>query len=92
MYTCIYYKKFRALYFHLKRLKTAKIEKRLLQEGLVAMRQGIYHFIKHYTATESIGRLPGSGCMRKSKVTDEIKRVVEDQIKADVETSASTVL
>ena len=72
-------------FFHLKRLKAPEIEKRLLQEGLVATRQGIYNFIKWYEATGTIGWLPGSG--RKSKVTDEI-RIVEDQMKADDETSA----
>ena len=79
-----YCKKLRILYFHLKRLRAPEIEKRLLQEGLV--------FVKRYAATESIGQLPGSGCICKSKVTDKIKRIVEDQVKADDETSAFTML
>ena len=81
-----YYKKLRIIFFRLKGLKAPEIEKRLLQEGLVATRQGIQDIIKRYEATRSIGRQPGSG--RKSKVTDEIKRIVDDQMKADDETSA----
>ena len=36
-------------------IKAPEIEKRSLQEGLVATRQGIHGFIKRYEATGSIG-------------------------------------
>ena len=81
-----YYKKLRIIFFRLKGLKAPEIEKRMLQEGLVATRQGIHEFTKRYEATGLIGRLLGSG--HKSKMTDGIKRIVDDQMKADDETSA----
>ena len=42
---------------------------------LASQRGKVYDFVEHYAATGSIGRLPGSGCMRESKVTGEITKI-----------------
>ena len=47
---------------------------------------GICKFIRRYKETGSIGRRPGSG--RPSKITEEIKQIVEEQMRKDDETSA----
>ena len=52
-----------------------------------ASRQGILKFIKRYKATRSIGRRPGSG--RRSKITPEIMKIVDEQMEKDDETIAS---
>ena len=48
-----------------------------MEEGMKASRQGILKFIKRYKATGSIGRQPGSG--RRSKITPEIMKIVDEQ-------------
>ena len=80
------YKKLRIIFFHAKGLKAPEIAKRLSEEGMLASRQGIHDFIKRYEVTGSIGGRPGSG--RKSKVTDVIRALVDQQMRADDETSA----
>ena len=67
-------------------LKAPEIAKRLLSEGMVASRQGIPQILKRYVLTGSIGRKEGSG--RRSKVTEAIKVLVENQMREDDETSA----
>ena len=81
---CVYscYKKLRILFFRSKGLKAPEIEKRLLKEGMLASRQEIHDFIKRYEITGSIRRRPGSG--QKSKVTDEIKAIVDEQMTKQV--------
>ena len=79
------YKKLRIIFFHRKGLKAPEIAKRLLSEGMVASRQGIHQFLKRYVLTGSIGRKEGSG--RRSKVTEAIKVLVENQMREDDETS-----
>ena len=58
------------------------IAKRLWEEGMLASRQGI-HGIKRYEVTGSIRKRPGSG-----RVTDVIRALVDQQMRADNETSA----
>ena len=82
------YKKLRIIFFHHKGLKAPEIAKRLLSEGIgvfPASRQGIHRFLKRYVLTGSIGRKEGSG--RRSKVTEAIKVLVENQMREDDETS-----
>ena len=43
-------------------------------------------FIKHYQESETIHCLPGSG--RISKITGEIKEIIEQQMRTDDETTA----
>ena len=56
-----------------------------MKEGMITSRSGICKFIRHYKETGSIGRRPGSG--RRSKITEEIKQIVEEQMRKDDETS-----
>lgn len=56
------------------------------EEQLNCSRVGIYKFLRTYSATGSIGRRIGSG--RPSKITGEIKQIVEQQMRLDDETTA----
>ena len=51
-----------------------------------ASRRGIAKFLKKYKDSGTIARHPG--CGRPSRVTDEIKKIVEEQMRADDETTA----
>ena len=62
------------------------IAKLLQEEKLKASRVGIAKFLRKFEETGSIGRRPGSG--RPSKITAEIKALVEDQMRKDDETTA----
>ena len=82
-----HYQKLRILFFFSKGLNPPAILKRLEEEGMYATRQGILKFIKKFKSDGTIGRKPGGG--RKSKVTAEVKAIVEEQMKKDDETTAS---
>ena len=56
--------------------KAPTIAKILAKENLPATRQGIQKFLKKYTECGSIGRKEGSG--RKSKLTAEVRRLVDE--------------
>ena len=73
-------------YFHCQRYKAPTIAKLLHEEKLTVTREGVHKFIKHYQDTGAISRKPGSG--RPSKITAEIKAIVDDQMIRDDETSA----
>ena len=53
---------------------------------MTSSRKGISNFLKRYRSTGTIARRPGSG--RPTKVTEEVKRVVEEQMRVDDETTA----
>ena len=80
------YKRQRIIYFHHLGYKPPTIGRLLRTEGLTASRRGIGKFIAKYLETGSIGRRPGSG--RPSKITAEVKAIVEEQMNVDDETSA----
>ena len=80
------YKKQRILYLHAQGYKPPTIKKMLQREHLKCSRVGIHKFLKTYHITRSIGRRPGSG--RPSKITAEIKEIVEAQMRIDDETTA----
>lgn len=79
------YKKQRIIYWFNQGLKAPSIAKALEEERLSCSRCGIAKFLKVYQATGSIARQPGSG--RPSKITAEIKRIVEGQMRLDDETT-----
>ena len=56
-------------------------------EGISVTCQGVAKFIKRFLATGTIAWKPGSG--RKTKISDEIKDMVEAQMRRDDETTAS---
>ena len=80
------YTKQRILYYYTQRLKAPSISKYLADEGITASRVGVHKFIRSYQQSASIARRPGSG--RKSKLTDEVKKVVEEKMREDDETTA----
>ncbi len=80
------YTKQRVLYYQLKGYKAPTIAKLIREEKLIASRVGVAKFLKKYDETGCIARTPGSG--RPSKVTEEIKAVVDAQMLKDDETTA----
>ena len=57
--------------------KAPAIAKILAKENLPATRQGIQKFLKNYTESGTLGRKEGSG--RKSKITAEVRRLVDEK-------------
>ena len=66
--------------------KPPKIAKILSEEGLPGSREEIHKFLRKFQETGCLNRHPGSG--RPSKLTVEIQRLVEEQMKQDDETTA----
>ncbi len=58
----------------------------LTDEGICCSRQGVRNFINRYEETGCFNRALGSG--RPSKVTADVRRLVETQMQKDDETSA----
>ena len=86
--TMIYttYMKQRILFFHTQGYRPSKIQKLLWEENLTCSRVGVYKLQKNYKETRSIRRKGGSG--RWSKITVEIKKLVEERMRSDDETTA----
>ena len=81
------YKKLRILHYHAQGYKPYTIAKVLeTNEGLKLSRFGVAKFLKHYEETGTIKRKPGSG--QPSKVSSEIKSIVDEQMNKDDETTA----
>ena len=80
------YKQQRIVYFHFQGKKPPEIEKLQAKEGMKASRIGIYKFLKENKETGTIQRRIGSG--RLTKITAEIKVLVEQQMRCDDETTA----
>ena len=81
------YQKQRILFHCSKGLKPSTIARLLLEEENIRVsRISVYKFLRRYSETASIARKPGSG--RPSKITQEIKQIVEAQMQEDDETSA----
>ena len=66
----------RILHHYFKGHKVLTIAKPLQEEQVKVSRVGIAKFLKHYQDTGTIARKPGSG--RPSKMTAEIKRIVDE--------------
>ena len=58
----------------------------LEEEGIKVSRKGILKFLSRYRLTDTVCRQPGSG--RPSKLTEEMKAIVEHQMQVDDETTA----
>ena len=71
-----------------KGLKASTIARYLQAENIIWMcaRQNVAIFIKKYRQTNSICRRSGSG--RPSKITAEVKAIVEEEMRKDDETTA----
>lgn len=81
------YKRQRILHYYSRGYKPPTVSRLLREEGLSASRRGIDKFLLKFQQTGSIGRRPGSG--RPSKFTTEMEAIVEEQMQADDETTAS---
>ena len=73
-----FYKKQRILYLNWKGFRPPTIQKILEKEVLTSTKIGIYKLLERFKNTGCITRRPGSG--RPSKVTEEIKQIVEEQM------------
>ena len=81
------FKKQRILQLYLsKNLRAPTITKIMEEEGMIVSRRGVLKFLKRYIITGTIARQPG--CGRPSLVTEEIKQIVEVQMRLDDETTA----
>ena len=81
------YTKQRILFFFFAGNRAPTIARFLEDEGILVSRRGIAKFLKRYSSTGSICRLPGSG--RKTKITEDVKRIVDQQMSVDDETTAT---
>ena len=80
------YKKQRIVYLSSKGFKAPTIAKILQEEGILVSRFGIHKFLQRFEESGCLMRKPGSG--RPSKITMEVKRLVEEQMRLDDETTA----
>lgn len=81
------YTKQRILFFYFRGCRSPTIAKLLEDEGIFVSRRGVAKFIIRYLATGSIARRPGSG--RRTKITEDVKRIVDEQMTVDDETTAT---
>jgi len=80
------YAKQRSIFFYSQGLKAPTIAKLLQDEGIRTTRVAVHYFLKRYEASGTINRREGSG--PKSKITAEVKQIVETQMQNDDETTA----
>ena len=81
------YVKQRILFYHQQGYKARTIAKMLGEERIRCTRVGVAYFLKKFLQTGTISRRLGSG--RPSKVTTEVKQIVEQQMRQDNETTAT---
>ena len=60
-----------------------------LEDGVKVSKQGVRNFLKHYAVHGKIDRKPGSGL--PSMITPAIKRIIEDAMRRDDETTATQI-
>ena len=63
------------------------ITKFLEDESIVVSKTGVAKFLKHYLATGSI--VEGQGSRRKTKITEDVKRIIDQQMSMDDETTTT---
>ena len=74
------------LYFD-RKLSYGKVSKALKEKGLTVCRQTVWKVVNRYKKYGTICRLPGSG--GSFKMTPEMLKLIEDQLQADDEVTAS---
>ena len=80
------YKKQRIIDLYQRGLSSSEISKALIEENLTSTRQGVLKFIKRFVKSGSIQCKSGSG--RPTKITDDVMRLVDEQMEPDDETTA----
>ena len=82
------YTKLKILYYDSKGLKPYTIARMLEKnDGITVSRFGVAKFLKMYNTTGTISRKPGSGGL--SKITAQVKELVEAKMLEDDETTAT---
>ena len=79
------YVKQRILFYHRSKKNGAEIVRNLAEEGYNASKVDVYKFIRRYKESGTIAREPGSG--QTSKVNAEIRKLIEDQMQKNDETT-----
>lgn len=79
------YTKKRILFYKSKGHRAPTITKLLEKEGIVVSRRGVDAFLDRVEQTGTIARRPGSG--RPSKLSGEVKRIVEGTMRENDETT-----
>ena len=80
------YAKERILFHRSNGHKAPAIQRLIKEEGISVSRVGIWKFLCHYSRTRCLARREGSG--RPTKITSQVKLLVEQQMLADDETTA----
>ena len=80
------YEKERILHLYNRGFRAPTIKTILAEDGILTSREGIHKFIERFKESGCLLRRPGSG--RPSKLTAEIKAIVEQQMRTDDETTA----
>ena len=79
------YQKQRILYYWCLGKSHAEIARRLTEDGRTATKVGVLKFLRRYKQTGTHSRRPGTG--KASKTTDNAKRIIEEQMNKDDETT-----
>lgn len=85
VYSC--YTQQRILFFSRQGKKSTSIVLLLGKEGIRVTSTGVQNLFKKFKENGSISRRPASG--RPSKITNEVLKIVEEQMEADDETTAT---
>ena len=68
---------------------TSIVDRLALEDGVKVSKQGVRNFLKRYAVRGNIDRKAGSGF--PSKITPAIKRIIEDAMRRDDETTATQI-
>ena len=80
------YTKRRAIYFASKGLSCSATSRALTSEGLSYSTKSVSLLLRKINGGGSIARKPGTG--RSTKITQQVKDLIEEQMQADDETTA----
>ena len=79
------YTKQRILFYNSRSIKPSCIARSLEEEGINVTSVGVWQFLKRFERYRTVSRVPGSG--KPSKITPEIKRLVDARMAKDDETT-----
>lgn len=80
------YAKQRILAYYSAGMRAPRIKQKLQDEGIIVSRVGVWKFLCNYKKTGTLSKLEGGG--RRSKITGEIKQIIDQQMCGDDETTA----
>ena len=76
----------RILFWHSFGLKAPTIKEKLEKEGIQTTRVGVHKFLKRYAERATTARRAGPG--RRTKLTEEIKEIIDEEMQRNEETTA----